>query len=77
MAIQITITGLTTQQQTDVGNAFDIIPGRADAGLTKSQWVERQLIRHIKNVVKGWKRQADEQALSNVLAQVDLDYPEA
>lgn len=76
MAIQISITGLTTQQQQDIANAFDAIPGRLDAGLTKAQWVERLLLRHIKNVVKGWKRGIEENIIASQQAQVDLDYPE-
>lgn len=77
MAIQISVTGLTTQQQQDVGNAFDIISGRTEAGLTKAQWVERCLLRHIKAVVKGWKRQAHETTLAGENAAVDAEYPEA
>ncbi len=77
MAIQISITGLTQQQQTDIGNAFDeTIAGRTDAGLTKAQWVERCLLRHIKAVVKGWKRKAHETALMAEHVQVDADFPE-
>jgi len=78
MAIQISITGLTTQQQQDIGNAFDeTIKGRTEAGLTKAQWVERCLLRHIKAVVKGWKRQTEEAIIATQQAQVDADYPEA
>lgn len=75
MAIQIQISGLTTQQQQDVGNAFDeTIKGRDEAGLTKAQWVERQLLIFIKSVVKGWKRKAHETTLAGEQAQVDSDY---
>jgi hypothetical protein len=76
MAIQISITGLTTQQQQEVGNAFDIIQGRQDAGLTKAQWVERCIIRYIKAVVKGARRQAHETTLATEQAAVDVEYPE-
>lgn len=77
MAIQITITGLTAQQLIDVGNAFDAIPGRVEAGLNKAQWAERLLLRHIKAVVKGWKRQAHETTLSVEQAAIDLEYQES
>lgn len=78
MAINITITGLTTQQQQDVGNAFDqIYPGRIEAGLTKAQWVERNLIRIIKGAVIGMKRRTYEAQLATDQTQVDTDYPEA
>jgi hypothetical protein len=73
MAINITITGLTTQQQLDVANAFDqTIEGRGS--LTKAQWVERQMLLYIKAVVKGWKRQAHESTLATEQTQVDTDY---
>ena len=75
MAINITITGLTTQQSQDVGNAFDqTIAGRADSGMNKSQWVERQLLIFIKSVVKGWKRQGYEAQLTVDQTQIDTDY---
>ena len=75
MAIRISITGLTTQQQQDVGAAFDeTIQGRTEAGLTKAQWVERQLLIFIKSVVKGWKRGAHEATLAGEQAQIDIDY---
>ncbi len=78
MAIEISITGLTTQQQQDIGNAFDATAeGRTQAGLTKAQWVERCLLRHIKAVVKGWKRQQHETTLAGEQTQVDVDFPEA
>lgn len=77
MAIEIQITGLTVQQQQDIGNAFDeTIRGRTEAGLTKAQWVERQLLRHIKAVVKGWKRGIHEAQIHTEQAQVDADFPE-
>ena len=77
MAIEISITGLTAQQQQDIGNAFDeTIHGRTEAGLTKAQWVERILLRHIKNVVKGWKRKAHEDAIATEQAKVDSDFLE-
>lgn len=77
MAIQISITGLTAQQLADVGNAFDSIDGRTEAGLTKAQWVERLLLRHIKAVVKGWKRQLHETPLALEQAAVDAEYLES
>ncbi len=78
MAITITISGLTAQQLSDVKDAFDATAPRrgADLSLTKAQWVERCLLRHIKAVVKGWKRKQSEAALDAVRAQVDLDFPE-
>ncbi len=76
MAINISITGLTTQQQQDVGNAFDqTIQGRGP--LTKAQWVERCLLRYIKGIVMNTKRQTRDATLVADQAQVDLDYPEA
>ena len=77
MATGIQITGLTPEQQQDIGNAFDIISGRDELGLTKGQWVELCLIRHIKSVVKGWKRKAHEDALRTEQAQVDADFLES
>lgn len=75
MAIQISVTGLTTQQQQEVANAFDeTIAGRTAAGLTKAQWVERQLLIFMKSVVKGWKRKTHETTLAGEQAQVDADY---
>lgn len=75
MAIQIQVTGLTAQQQQDVGSAFDeTIKGRDEAGLTKAQWVERQLLNFMKSVVKGWKRKAHETTLAGEQAQIDADY---
>lgn len=75
MAIQIQVTGLTVQQQQDVGNAFDeTISGRTEAGLTKAQWVERQLLLFIRGVVKDWKRKAHETTLVGEQNQVDTDY---
>lgn len=75
MAIQISVTGLTVQQQQDVGNAFDeTIAGRDLSGLTKAQWVERQLLLFIRNVVKGWKRKGHEAQIVTEQAQVDTDF---
>ena len=75
MAIQISITGLTTQQQQDVADAFDAV-GSRPAGTTKQQWVQLQLLRFLKSVVKGWKRSAQEVIISTQQAQIDIDYPE-
>lgn len=76
--ITINIDGLTAQQAQDIGNAFDqTISGRTEAGLTKAQWVERCLLRHIKAVVKGWKRRAHEDAIATEQAQVDADFLES
>jgi hypothetical protein len=78
MAIEITITGLTAEQADAVKDAFDAtISGRIESGLTKAQWVERCLLRHIKAVVKGWKRRQHETTLAGEQAQVDVDFPEA
>ena len=78
MAINISVTGLTPQQQQDVGDAFDqTISGRTALGLTKAQWVERNMIRFMKSVVKGWKRQTEEAVIATQQAQIDADYPEA
>ena len=74
MAIQIQVSGLTPQQQQDVGDAFDKFLGRQAAGLTKAQWVERQLLIFMKNVVKTWKRQSHETDLATEAAQIDSDY---
>lgn len=75
MAIQIQVTGLTTQQQQDVANAFDeMIDGRLASGMTKAQWVERQLLLFMRSVVKGWKRKQHETTLAGEQAQVDSDY---
>lgn len=74
MAISITVTGLTAPQAVEVGNAFDSIPGRTEAGLTKAQWVERQLLLFIRSVVKGARRQVHETTLNGEQAQVDTDY---
>lgn len=75
MAIQIQSTGLTTQQQQDLGNAFDeVIAGRVEAGLTKAQWVERQTLLFWRSVVKGWKRKAHETAIAGEQAQIDSEY---
>lgn len=75
MAINISASGLTTQQQQDVANAFDdIFSGRAESGLTKAQWVERQLLIFMRGVVKEWKRKAHETTLAGEQAQVDAEY---
>lgn len=75
MAIQIQVSGLTTQQQQDVANAFDeTINGRTEQGYTKAQWVERQLLLFMRSVVKGWKRKAHETTLAGEQAQVDSDF---
>jgi hypothetical protein len=78
MAIGIDVTGLTAQQADAVKDAFDAtINGRTESGLTKAQWVERCLLRHIKAVVKGWKRQQHETVLHGEQQQVEIDFPEA
>lgn len=75
MAIQIQISGLTQQQQQDIGDAFDqTLRGRADSGLTKAQWVEFQLIVFMRSVVKGWKRSQHEAQIKVEQAQVDSDF---
>lgn len=85
MAIQIQITGLTTQQAQDLGNAFDeTIAGRLTAGpvdaegkptsLTKAQWVEFCLKRFLRDVVKGWKRKGYEATISQAQSQVEADF---
>lgn len=85
MAIGIAVTGLTTQQQQDLGNAADMIPGRVALGLTKAQWVERLTLLYYKNLLKDWKRQTRQQTLtaaktaSNAeleleITQIDTDF---
>lgn len=73
MAIGIDITGATTQQRQDIGDAFDaLVPGRGS--LTKAQWAERCVLEFIKNKVKGYKRQAHQAAIDATEAQVDSEF---
>ena len=77
MAIGVSITGTTAGQNSTIGDAFDMIPGRTELGLTKAQWVERLLVRHIKAVVKGYRRSVHEASIATEQTQVDVDFPEA
>lgn len=75
MPIDIDITGTTAQQNQDIGDAFDqTIAGRAEAGMTKAQWVKFHMKLFMRNVVKGWKRKAHEDAIATEQNQVDTDF---
>lgn len=82
MPIGISITGLTPEQQLIVANAFDeTIDGRLTAGpdgtpVSKARWVEINMGKHLKAVVKGWYRRTAEASLSQTNAQVDADFQE-
>ena len=75
MPIDITITGLTQQQQQELGEAFDKkFEGRLEAGLSKAQWVKLHVFRYIKGVVKSVRQQTYREQIETSNADVETSY---
>ena len=54
----ITIT-TPTEYDARISDAFDAeFPGRTEAGMTKAQWIKRQLVLYIKQVVRNHEANA-------------------
>jgi hypothetical protein len=76
MAVDITITGLTAQQNQDIVAAFVATQGPPPEGMSNVRFSKLCLLRFIKAVVKGWKRDIQEAVIRTESAQVDTDYTE-
>ena len=74
MAVDITITGLTAQQLIDIRDAFVATQGPVPAGLTQSQFTKLCILRYIKAVVKGWKRNTHEVQMQTENADVESSF---
>ena len=74
MAVSITITGLTVQQQIDIRDAFVATQGPVPSGLTQAQFAQLCLLRYIKAVVKGWKRNTHEVQMQTENADVESSF---
>lgn len=76
MAYDITLTGFTAQQLTDIRDAYVTLMGPPPAGMSDSKFAKLCMFRAIRATVLSWKRKSYDATIKADLTQLEQDYQE-